>query len=128
MLTREQLLTSFTRRYDYVDTIVGRLRIQNLNEAETAAFQAGQVTAKGEISEAYQKIRRQRLVAACLVDDDGKKLLSQPGDAAQLANVDGAVITAVFVAALKHCGLNKLDEEDSKKNSGPAPGNDSLDG
>lgn len=120
MLTREQLLGSFTRRYQEVETPIGVLRIQNLTEAETADFQAGNLTPKGEISEAYQKIRRQRLVAAVLVDANGTKLLNQPGDAGRLGGVDGAVVTAVFVAALKHCGLVALEEE-SGKNSETAP-------
>lgn len=114
MLTREQLLGSFTRRYQDVETPAGTVRIQNLTEAETAAYQQGQVNSKGEFNESYAKIRRQRLVAAVLVDEQGQKLLDQPGDAAKLSDVDGGVISAIFVAALKHCGLLVAEEAPEK--------------
>ena len=127
MLTREQLLSSFVRRYADVETTAGAVRIQNLTEAETAAYQHGQVNSKGEFSEAYAKIRRQRLVAAVLVDADGRKLLDQSGDAAKLSNVDGGVISAIFVAALKHCGLLTV-EEGAEKNSAPTSGDGSPTG
>lgn len=116
MLTREQLLGSFKRRFLDVPTIAGDLRIQNLTEAETSEVNAGALNAKGEFSAEYSKARRRKLVAAVLVDDKGNRLLNQPGDVAQLAGVDGAVISAVFLAALDHCGLGKSDEE-TEKNS-----------
>lgn len=128
MLTREQLLGSFKRSYKTVTTSFGDARIQNLNEDELSDFYSGQFTSKGELDERYQRVRRRRLVAACLVDYHGKRLLDKPGDIGRLGPAaDSALITTLFLACLEHCGLQKIEEdaEKLKKNSGEAPGTDS---
>lgn len=128
MLTRDQLFGSFQRRYRTVPTPLGDARIQNLNEDELSEFYRGQVNAKGELDERYQLSRRRRLVAACLVDDEGRRLLTQPGDIARLGpSADSALITTLFLACLDHCGLQKVEAETEglEKNSGAAPGTDS---
>jgi len=122
MLTRDVLFSCFTRRYLDVPTPAGVARIQNLNEDELCEFQAGQLDREGRINESYQRQKRRRLVAMVLVDADGKRILDQPGDITRLGPAaDSAVITAIFLAALDHCGLTKLesDAENLEKNSEP---------
>lgn len=112
MISRDQLFGSFVREFREVPTAIGVGRVQNLNEDELSEFYAGQFTTKGELSETYQRQRRRRLVAMCLVDDDGKRILDQAGDITRLGpSVDGAVISTLFLAALEHCGMQKLEEE-----------------
>lgn len=131
MLTRDQLFGSFARKYRDVPTAIGTARIQNLNEDELCEFQAGQLTADGKISDQYQRQKRRRLVAMCLVDEAGKRILDKPGDITRLGPAaDSAVITAIFLACLDHCGLSKLEEEaeETRKNCEPTPGEDSPTG
>ena len=122
MLTREQLLGSFTRRYIDVATdvpSVGVLTIQNLNESELSEVNSGALTKSGEISEAYNQVRRRRWFVATVVGEDKKRLLDY-SDVPKLAGLDAAVISAVFVAALKHCGQTASEGE--IKNSEETPG------
>lgn len=128
MITRDQLFGSFVRRYRTVNTPIGPARIQNLNEDELAEFQHGQLTKDGKLCPTYAKQRRRRLVAMCLVDEKGERLLNQPGDITRLGPAaDSAVITVLFLACLEHCGLQQLegDAEELEKNSAPTTGDDS---
>lgn len=112
MLTRDLLLGSFQRKYDTVKTDIGDARIQNLNESEISEFYLGQLTTEGKINEQYQRERRRRLVVLVLVDGEGKRILDQPGDIGRLGpGADSAVISQIFLAALEHCGMTKLEEE-----------------
>jgi hypothetical protein len=125
MLSRDQFFLSFKRETKTVPTCCGDVAIQNLTEAEFAAYNKGQFTSKGEINEQWQETRRARLVAATVVDPEtGKRLFGQPGDVARLMAADSALITEVFLAAMEHCGLQRseADAETLEKNSEPAPG------
>ena len=116
MLTREQLLGSFRRRYDTVDTPVGALRIQNLTEGEKSDFEEGQLTADGKLNLRAVRAQRRKLIAAVLVDEAGNLLLNEEGDVARLKGVDSAVTSAAFDAATKHCGFSRDEIEELKKN------------
>ena len=120
-ITREALLGSFQRKYRDVPTSAGVVRIQNLNEEETEAYQDGQFQPDGKLCPKYQKARRRKLVSAVLVDDNGQRLL-QKGDELRLAGVGGDVIFALFLAALEHCGMTGSDEEGDAKNAVPGDG------
>ena len=120
MLTREQLLGSFQRRYRTVQTEIGPLRIRNLTEGEKADFEAGSLTAEGKLNLNYHKGQRRRLCALTLVDDNGALLLGQ-GDAERLKDVDSSVTAAVFAAAMEHCGFSRDEQKELEKNFDEAP-------
>ena len=120
MLTREQLLGSFQRRYRMVPTDIGPLRIRNLTEGEKADFEAGSLTAEGKLNLNYHKGQRRRLCALTLVDDNGALLLGQ-GDAERLKDVDSSVTAAVFAAAMEHCGFSRDEQKELEKNFDEAP-------
>jgi hypothetical protein len=124
MLTRDQLLGSFTRRFRLVDTLAGQVRIRNLTEAEKSDFEAGSLQADGKLNLAHVRAQRRKLLAAVLVDDAGAQLL-QPGDLDRLKDLDSAVTTAIFGAATEHCGFSRDDMEELEKNSAAAAGDDS---
>jgi hypothetical protein len=69
MLTREQLLGSFQRRYRTVETPLGEVRIQNLNEGEKSLWQDANYDKDGRLVANWLSKSRRRLVAACLVDE-----------------------------------------------------------
>lgn len=124
MLTRDQLLGSFSRRYRTVETLAGQVRIRNLTEAEKADFESGSLTAEGKLNLSHVRAQRRKLVAAVLVDDAGEPLL-QAGDIDRLKDLDAAVTGAIFQAATEHCGFSKDDVEELEKNSAAAAGADS---
>jgi hypothetical protein len=124
MLTRDQLLGSFTRRFRLVETLAGQVRIRNLTEAEKSDFESGSLQADGKLNLAHVRAQRRKLIAAVLVDDAGLPLL-QPGDIDRLKDLDSAVTTAIFQAATEHCGFSTDDMEELEKNSAAAGGDDS---
>lgn len=127
MLTREQLLGSFTRRFRTIDTVAGQVRIRNLTEAEKSDFEAGSLKEDGKLNMAHVRAQRRKLVALCLVDQNGQRLL-QPGDEGRLKDVDSAVTSAIFVAATEHCGFTGEEMEELEKNFAAAGGDDSPTG
>ena len=124
MLTREQLLGSFQRRYRDVDTPVGMLRIQNLNEGEKAAWQDANYDKEGRLVESWLSKSRRRLIAACLVDESGNLLL-QPKDAEKLKGLDASVTAVLGDACSEHIGMTKGEKKELEKNSDEAPADDS---
>lgn len=125
MLSREQLLGSFVRKYRTVPTPVGEVRIRNLTEGEKSDFESGSLQADGKLSMAHVRSQRRKLVALTVVDDQGQLVFSQPGDVDRLKNVDGAVTTAIFKAAREHCGFEVDELDATEKNCGEAGESDS---
>lgn len=62
---------------------------------------------------------RARLVARCLIDDDGKPLYDwrKPIDIDELGATDAAILDKIFVAASQLNGITEADIEDLTKNS-----------
>lgn len=128
MLSREQLLGSFQRRYRTVETLAGQVRIRNLTEAEKSDFEAGSLKEDGKLNLTHVRAQRRKLIAAVLVDDAGELLLSQAGDLDRLKGLDAAVSSAIFAAATEHCGFTGEEVEELRKNSAAAGGEDSPTG
>lgn len=127
MLTREQLLGSFQRRYRTVDTIAGHVRIRNLTEAEKSDFEAGILKENGKLNLTHVRRQRRKLIAAVLVDDAGELLL-KPGDVDRLKDLDSAVVAAIFGAATEFCGFTSEEVEELAKNFDAAGGDGSPTG
>lgn len=116
MLTREQLLGSFQRRYKTISTPLGQLRIQNLNEGEKSLWQDANYNKEGKLVDNWLSKSRRRLVAACLVDEDGNRLL-QPVDAEKLRDIDSAVVAMIAAECSDHIGLPTEEAKELEKNS-----------
>jgi hypothetical protein len=127
MLSREQLLGSFTRRYRMIETLAGQVRIRNLTEAEKSDFEAGGLKENGNLNLTHVRATRRKLLATVLVNDAGQLLL-QPTDLDRLKDIDAAVTSAIFAAATEHCGFTGEEVEELKKNSEAAGGDDSPTG
>ena len=120
MLTRDKLLGSFQRRYRTVETPIGDVRIQNLNEGEKSLWQDANYSKDGKLVDNWLSKSRRRLVAACLVDDDGNRLL-QAGDEVKLKGVDAGIVAAIADACSDHIGLPLAEQKELEKNSDGAP-------
>jgi len=128
MLTKDQFLGSFRRTFREVETPIGTLRIRNLTEGEKQEFEAGSLKADGKLNLSFVRSQRRRLVALCLVDDDGQPLLTDASDVARLKDVDAAVIVRLFDAATEHCGFSAEEVEELGKNYDAATAEDSPTG
>lgn len=67
---------------------------------------------------------RAKLVARCVVDDDGKRLFSD-SDVAALGEKSGAAIDRVFAVASRLSGMDDEDQEEMVRDFGAAGGNGS---
>jgi len=127
MLTREQFLGSFQRRFRTVNTEAGEVRIRNLTEAEKSDFEAGTLKDDGKLNLAHVRAQRRKLIVLVLVDNKGEPLL-KPGDEAQLRHLDAAVTSAIWKAATEHCGFTGEEMAELEKNFDAAGGDDSPTG
>jgi len=118
MLTREQLLGKTKRRYCTVTLPEGEeVRLQSLSEGEKSNYDSSMLNVKsGGIFRDRLRDAERRLVVLTVVGDDDRPLLSL-SDVEALAAVDGRIISLLFNAATKHCGISKDDIEAAVKNS-----------
>jgi hypothetical protein len=105
------------RRYKVIGPlpIAGtKLRIQSLSEGELSAHQACSVGKDGFKLARLEDANR-RLIARCLVDADGNRILID-ADAPKLADWDAADATYVYNECAAHVGIRRSDIEDLAKN------------
>ena len=57
-----------------------------------------------------------RLIALCVVDEDGKRIFSN-SDLSAIANLDSYISSRIYDACQEHCGFNKGDIDETVKNS-----------
>jgi len=110
-----------TRRYKIVSLPVSgnRVRIQSLTEREQSEYEMA-VIAQGSGRSRFIRSRlldaNRRLIALCLVDADGNRLLSD-NQANQLATWDSADSNFLHDEVAAHCGINREAIEELVKNS-----------
>lgn len=84
----------------------GTVRVRMLTGTERDAFEAGTVIRQGKKVEANLVNIRARLVALCVVDENGLRLFTE-ADAEKLGQKSGAALGRVFEAAQKINGLTE---------------------
>tara|TARA_R100001230_G_C5583107_1_gene101438 strand:- start:131 stop:529 length:399 start_codon:yes stop_codon:yes gene_type:complete len=117
--SREALLKLCERRYSTVE-IPERdisIRIQSLSEAEKSQYETCLIAKNGRgiMRERLQDATR-RLIALCVVDEDGKRIFSN-SDLSAIANLDSYISSRIYDACQEHCGFNKGDIDETVKNS-----------
>jgi len=120
--SEEELFTyAVKRRYRYFDMpIMGlRVRIQSLTEREMSVYAATPLDVSGE--KARTNRRRvedssRRLIGACLVNEDGKKICTTPQHLNKIADWDSADTTALYDACAEWVGLTKDQIDELSKN------------
>ncbi len=126
--SREALLKLCERRYSTVE-IPERdisIRIQSLSEAEKSQYETCLIAKNGRgiMRERLQDATR-RLIALCVVDEDGKRIFSD-SDLSAIANLDSYISSRIYDACQEHCGFNKGDIDETVKNSEEISVDDSI--
>lgn len=114
LLSREQILAATDRRFEDVPVPEwgGSVRVRSLTGAERDRWEAAcQVGGKFSIDRL-----REKLLAACIVSDEGKPLFSE-GDIGLLAEKNAAALTRLFDVARRLNGIGAQDVEELTKNS-----------
>lgn len=115
-INREAMLAVCKRRYVTVDVPgVGDVRLQSLSELERSQYELAALDNKNAVSREKLLHQRCRLIALCVVDDEGKRLFSDD-DVRLLLEMDSQITNAIFDAAQLHCGFTKADIEALEKN------------
>jgi len=96
------------------------VRIQSLTEREFSGYQAASFNNKGQIRPTGMRDATRRLIALCLVDDDGNRVCGSE-QVSQLAEWDSADTQFLYGQCAEHCGINSDDIEDLVKNSKEIP-------
>jgi hypothetical protein len=107
----------FRRRFKVIGPLPvsgKRVRIQSLSEGELSAYQAVAVGKEG-FKPARMEDSNRRLMARCLVDKDGNRLLSD-SQAGKLAAWDAADAQYVYNECAAFVGLKRDEIEGIEKN------------
>lgn len=117
MLTRDQILAVNDRQTETVAVPEwgGDVLVSIMSGAARDAWEAGLVTRKGNKAEPNLQNMRARLVAACVVDQDGNRLFSD-ADADALGSKSSAALDRVCKVAQRLNGLTDDELEAAKGN------------
>jgi hypothetical protein len=117
VLTRDQILNAQDLPTENVPVPEwgGDVMVRGLTGAERDAYEASMVTQVGNQAKMNMANMRAKLVAMCIVDDNGKRIFSQ-ADAEALGKKSGAALQRVFEVAQKLSGLTTKDVEEAEKN------------
>jgi hypothetical protein len=118
--SRADFLAPAKRRMKDVELPVRgiKLRIRSLFEGEKEAYEAGLVTAKGDVTRDTMLNARRRLIALCLCDENGERILSD-ADLDSMKALDAADMAYLQEECQTFCGFKKGDIEGLVKNSEP---------
>ncbi len=109
--TREQILARTQRRYLEVDGY----RIQSLTATEVAMWEAGRIDwDKGRVTAESLATSKPRLLALCLVDDDGQRLFKDH-EYGLIAHTDASILS-IYDACVKHCNIESSLVDEERKN------------
>lgn len=118
---------TYRPRYEVVTLPVSgrRVRIRSLPELELEDYEAAPITGEGNrFNRSKLKNAARRLIVLCLVDAAGNRLCND-SHIERLAAWDAADVQFCYDRCARHCGINRRDIEDLKKNSDAAPAGDS---
>lgn len=104
----------------------GTVRVKALTAKERDAFEAGLVVGKGKNRRVSIDNVRAQLVAASVVDADGKQMF-KPADAEWLGDQSAAAINRVYEVAGRLSGVSDDDVEELAGNSSDQSGASSSD-
>ena len=107
----------------------GEVRVRGLNGSQRSLIEATMVAAKGqtvEIRVEAFKTLRERLIATCLIDGEGRRLFGD-GEVAALGQKSGRVLDNLFKTASRLSGMDagQVAEIAGESEAGPSAGSDS---
>lgn len=116
-LSREDILAIDDLPYEDVEVPEwgGVVRVRALTGAERDAYEASIVRRKGNKTELNPENMRAKLVALCVVDEQGNRLFTDK-DIELLGRKSAAALDRVFEVAQRLSGLRPEDMEEIEKN------------
>lgn len=127
LLTKAQILGVADLVHEDVDVPEwgGAVRVQMLTGAERDAFEQEIVTRQGKRVQMNLANVRARLVALCLVDEEGQRVFGE-SDVKALGRKSALALNRVFEVAQRINGLTEQDMEELAGNSGSGQSEDSI--
>lgn len=101
------------------------MRVKALSGAERDRFEESILVGKGKNRRVSYNNMRAKLLALCIVDEDGKQVFSTH-DVEALGNKSAGALERVVNVAQRLSGLSAADMEDLEKNSVSAQSDDST--
>ena len=122
MLSRDQILTAPDLRFDVVNVPEwgGEVRVRSMTGADRDAYEQSLMASRGSDANANLSNVRARLVAFCVVGEDGQRLFSD-SDVEALGAKSARALNAVFECASALNGLGAKDVADLGKPSEATP-------
>ena len=119
LLTRDDFLKPDPVRYHEFPLPGGKsCRIRSLPEREKAKFENSALDKDGKWARSRFDMMRARLIALCVVDAKGSRILNED-DPGKLLDKDGGIMAKIYDACRKHVGFEEGDIEGLVKNSEP---------
>ena len=94
----------------------GVVRVRGLTASQRDAFEAASLQGKGKNTSVNLHNLRARLVALCIVDEDGNQLFAER-DVHVLGQKSAAAIDRIYDTATRLSGIGENDVEELTKNS-----------
>lgn len=126
LLSKEALVAAATERklpreVVEVPELGGSVIVQGMTGIERDAWERSLVTGRGARRDVNTDNIRARLAVRCLIDQNGARLFTDE-DAKHLGNLRADVLTRIFAAAQRVCGVSDGDVDELKKSSETAAG------
>jgi hypothetical protein len=124
---RESFLRSITSQRRYREVNLPQqgvsVRIQSLTERDRSRYELFSTAPDGRYDRILNMSARRFLIALCLVDDDGKRLMGDSDEELmQLADMDAGDAGILFTACRSHCGLDAEESPGESKPPGASGG------
>lgn len=127
-LSRDEILaakkTFVTRSVD-VPELGGKVIVKELSGKELDAYQSSLVQMRGKEAVPNTTNLRAKLVVRSLVDEDGKRLLTDQ-DTNALGDLPGRVLNRLYDVAAELSGISEEESEELAGKSEPDPSDDST--
>lgn len=123
LLTRDQIIAVDDRTYEEVDVPEwgGSVRMRSLSGKERDDFEASMMQRKGNKVKDNMANFRARLLALCIVDENGKRLFVLPTEVLALGDRSAAAIQRLYNKANEMNGFSEKDVEDLTEDFDQAP-------
>jgi hypothetical protein len=112
-LSKDRLLaaTTLPREVVPVPELDGDVIVQGMSGADRDAFEASMFRQKGKTRELQMQNLRARLVALCVVDEDGARMF-RDDEAAALGQIRADILDRLFAVAQRLSGLREQDVDE----------------